>query len=772
MLRKRLVIGLLAACMLFGGCGKGNIQEEVTDEVNTESSESIDYVALYQSLPTNELFKEEWKRNDLTNAEHFMSFTDYLPEIIPQNEDGDRFNRGFCADTENIYSLDTYYHFEGDKYAGTANYLNKIDGITREVSTIAYEGLILEGIVAAGGRLFSQSMDMDESGMTDELFCVELLQDGTFAKLTDVCKIATQNHFMPTEPRLAPEVKLYYEPASELSFLISPDETRMLVIDKDGNNLPELEEGGERAKIQLLVATAEGKLIFLKSEANQTTIFYYEGGEKKILFTGPDGPERGEGILTADNHGKILFPNKGKTVISWDTATGTQERLYIESSMDEHSSIHIDCMMRNKDGELLILMNNALRVVTEKGPAKQVTISIKPMLYYDEYYFQRCLKRYELSHPGIRFDLQETSEWENRDRDTIQLIQEISDGGGADLLLLDRNVMLDFDKNDCLMDISDLLPDSTKEKLIDGVMDYGRTERGIKLLSYAPSLETLFVNRKYLHNSSWTMQDLIAIIEEREAQGNPFEQLVAGSLYDPFLLISNSVNDSDFIDLKAGTCDFENDIFIKMLEICKRYPVPASVQEHSEIYKLMKEDKLLIYSPMFVNIEQYSESCAALGEDFVTAGFPSASGNGNHMNFYMGFAVNKNSENYEVIADFVNWMFALECPENIMNVPTRTDIFEGRIIMPSRFSYIETPAIRCDSHSVVPIDAKPDGSTYVDEYLQLLKSSRYDARYYDTGEIVKILWEEADAFFNGNKSAKEVAAVIQSRVSLYLMENN
>ena len=74
-----------------------------TGEVQT------DYVAEYQRLPDNDLFQGNWQKNELTNTEHFMSFTDYIPNVFPQNEDAEHWPRGYCADDRSIYSLDTYY---------------------------------------------------------------------------------------------------------------------------------------------------------------------------------------------------------------------------------------------------------------------------------------------------------------------------------------------------------------------------------------------------------------------------------------------------------------------------------------------------------------------------------------------------------------------------------------------------------------------------------------------------------------------------------------
>ena len=67
------------------------------------------------------------------------------------------------------------------------------------------------------------------------------------------------------------------------------------------------------------------------------------------------------------------------------------------------------------------------------------------------------------------------------------------------------------------------------------------------------------------------------------------------------------------------------------------------------------------------------------------------------------------------------------------------------------------------------IDAKPDGTSYLPEYLTFMDSCRISTGI--TEPIEEIILEEADAFFAGDKDARTVAGIIQSLVQLYLNEN-
>ena len=66
------------------------------------------------------------------------------------------------------------------------------------------------------------------------------------------------------------------------------------------------------------------------------------------------------------------------------------------------------------------------------------------------------------------------------------------------------------------------------------------------------------------------------------------------------------------------------------------------------------------------------------------------------------------------------------------------------------------------------VAVKPDGTTWDQEYLELLNAAR-PYRSMDTA-IEDIIMEEVGAYFSGDRDVKSVAALIQNRVQLYLDE--
>ena len=68
------------------------------------------------------------------------------------------------------------------------------------------------------------------------------------------------------------------------------------------------------------------------------------------------------------------------------------------------------------------------------------------------------------------------------------------------------------------------------------------------------------------------------------------------------------------------------------------------------------------------------------------------------------------------------------------------------------------------------VNTLPDfGQSDIDAVKTILKNMKYQVN--SETQIMKIIKEESAAYFAGQKSAEEVSDIIQSRVQVYLKEN-
>jgi len=99
--------------------------------------------------------------------------------------------------------------------------------------------------------------------------------------------------------------------------------------------------------------------------------------------------------------------------------------------------------------------------------------------------------------------------------------------------------------------------------------------------------------------------------------------------------------------------------------------------------------------------------------------------------------------------------------------PLRKDMYDNRLTK-DPISGIYYMSYTLDNSSSDLVEPKPGGDSYLDDYLTFIESAT-PLRFTHPG-ITQIVSDEFEDYLNSNKSAREVAAIIQNRVQLYLDE--
>ena len=139
-------------------------------------------------------------------------------------------------------------------------------------------------------------------------------------------------------------------------------------------------------------------------------------------------------------------------------------------------------------------------------------------------------------------------------------------------------------------------------------------------------------------------------------------------------------------------------------------------------------------------------------------GYPSLSGEPYHkMSSQLRLSMNSASKNKEGAWAFLEFLLSRENQERsrlLASFPVRKDSFE---------QYIRTPSQTAEPKE---IDAAAQDTALLMETIQ---ASHMDNRNIDD-DVFRIVCEESEAFFAGDKTVEEVTGLIQNRVQLYLSE--
>lgn len=266
---------------------------------------------------------------------------------------------------------------------------------------------------------------------------------------------------------------------------------------------------------------------------------------------------------------------------------------------------------------------------------------------------------------------------------------------------------------------------------------------------------------------SWTIQDILEIVDNNELEGMFYNSLGES---DPelnlFYFFDGASGDVPFCDMERGESHFESEEFQRLLEVCKRYGEKKNGSKEN-ILNLMAGGKILAMDQFYSDMSEYAKFRAEYDGRVHFVGYPEqAEGVGIFSSCYY-VVVNKNAKNMEVIAEFLNYLLSSEAQSNVnlsvVSIAALDDIvvyYEG-----------SSGEIWCEiktGRGVRKVELKEDGSSYMPDYIDFMNQlGVYQVR----DEIWEIVEQEAEDYWNGSKSAEDVALVIDNRVQLYLDEH-
>ena len=214
---------------------------------------------------------------------------------------------------------------------------------------------------------------------------------------------------------------------------------------------------------------------------------------------------------------------------------------------------------------------------------------------------------------------------------------------------------------------------------------------------------------------------------------------------DTLLSMILSTSGSRFVDYEAGTCDFENQTLIDLLNVCRDRCTEGDDTE---------DDALQVVSVMGRFAEfTYNNLLPARAAGKTMIGYPGAKGNGMCLTFQQCMSITASAKHPNGAWQFLRMFLSDDVQKQAgMFSPVRASVYQD----------LENNAVKNN----------PDEATQ-EEYAEAIAMPYHAGcvMVYDD-PAAEIALEEAAAFFAGDQTAEETARVIQSRVSIYLGEQS
>lgn len=365
-----------------------------------------------------------------------------------------------------------------------------------------------------------------------------------------------------------------------------------------------------------------------------------------------------------------------------------------------------------------------------------------------------------------------------------QMNNDIISGNMPDILVVENNNMnlATYISKGLLADIGELIEQDeelSQEEFMENVFEACSVNG--KLYEVIPcfNVRTYIGKKSIIGNpANWTMEEARRCVASMPDGASMFGDMTRPYFFQTVM----SMCGSDFIDVSTGKCNFDSPEFIALMEYAKELPEELGEDYYegdwyTAYQSQYRENRTLLSYCYISGLENLVYTInGSFGEDVSFVGFPNEGGQGAMVNVYTSYALAAKGTDLEEAWSFVRYYLTDEYQETL------------QWDLPIDKKYLDKIAEKATKK---PTYEDGDGNTVEDEYSwwindeqiildpltagQVEEIKAYIAsittRSYYNENIDNIISEEMDAFYQGQKSAKDVAAIIQSRAQIYVNEN-
>jgi len=239
---------------------------------------------------------------------------------------------------------------------------------------------------------------------------------------------------------------------------------------------------------------------------------------------------------------------------------------------------------------------------------------------------------------------------------------------------------------------------------------------------------------------------------------------------------------SDFIDYSTGKCNFNSEGFIALLKMMKNFPAYEDLMnsddyDYEKYESYYRENKAILLECSFYDYDYYQATKKGyFGKDIVFNGFPGDNCGKSFIDPRMQIAMSSSCKNKDVAWQFLKSFLSDEYQSKLdYGFPVSEDAFNAlEKKAQEKPYYIDEKGEKHETSSSwsiggLEVEITELSPEETNEFATFIRS--IDEVSTRDSKINDIIDEEAGAFYSGQKTAEEVADIIQSRVSIYLSEN-
>lgn len=558
-------------------------------------------------------------------------------------------------------------------------------------------------------------------------------------------------------------------------YVVGNDERRdsLYILDKQGQSVASYTcPLPERDMLFSPVRDDSGRIFFpVKETGEGATRLLWKDGRNEIAELGRMDNATISTWYTM--RGSELYYAEGGAVVRWNVTTGKRERIfnlkengisdYLGTMLfwDNAGNAYLRYKSKNEDWVSRLSFEEP-----QLGDPVRVGILTQ---WSGAEFVQSSLATFCRTNPLYPVEVEKVSGTDNADNAKERILIDVMNGKGPDVLYLSYEDLLRLKNWGALAEMGGLIPDSVRERLLPGVVEYGEIDGGMYGIPSSVVINTMFTNRELWNSEGWTLDEVLELAEENKDIYGIFtygDSNVYG--YETLSLLTEydlAQGKSKFIDWEKKISCFEEQDFMRVLEVIGSYE-----ENRNEVYEMYGiENKAALALPWnSLSAEDFFYLMGVFGEIGYAVGVPAEDGRGNYLMAEGLLAVREgvSEEKLEIIQEMFSYLLSPRCQFGLHG---GISVIEDMVDYNVQYSEAEDQYYWMDgTDDWRYLKKKEDGSTYIEDFKELLRSA---VPYKDYCPIYDIVQEEAGAFFEGQSDALTVTRLIDNRVQLYLDEN-
>lgn len=262
---------------------------------------------------------------------------------------------------------------------------------------------------------------------------------------------------------------------------------------------------------------------------------------------------------------------------------------------------------------------------------------------------------------------------------------------------------------------------------------------------------------------------------------------------DDILRTCLSLDMKDFVNWSTGECNFDSEEFAELLAFAAQFPESFDYENYEytaedDTQTRIAEGRQMLMQGSIYSIESIVYNDSYFGGDATYIGYPTADGTpGNLISIDSGYAISAKSEHQDVAWEFLRQFFTEKYQmdeANAYSIPSNISAYNERIkkAMTPEYEKDANGNYKLDEDgNKIPVARMSFGTAngvidfyaltqeQADELYSVITSTTalYD---FSSDAIFDIVKEQSQAYFSGQKTAEDVAKLVQSKANIYVNE--